>query len=232
MADLVFPGTFPLTDTTLVAATVDTLIWDESAPTASLAVIDGRLDETNLASSARIGYEHTQRGSHVDYAGASGTANLDYRWQMFGNWTTPAVALTGFTFDPAKDPYQPIPGANEAIYCKWPAWVLVEWTVFWTYIGGQTADADDPMRSQVFLMVDGAYSSSQLRSVGLMVAGGVDDDPRGYQKSRVWSGHATLSLAQGWHNIGLSIINDRRRRQGRVWACHIASMSIKRDTPA
>lgn len=161
----------------------------------SLSMVNGGLDNTNLAASLSITAEMTQKGSFIDMDGSSGTANLDYRHNWFGNLTWD---LDNNEFN-RTDQIQAIPGGCRAVYCKWPARALVLWTVFWEW-----SDCDDNTeRSLVQLYVDDVAQASQYRVIGRI--GTTRDTPQGYAKSRVWTGHTLLSLDQGWHDIGLKI---------------------------
>jgi len=205
----------PVADATTAVVDVNDWFYDPAAPSAALSIINGYLDYDNIPSNLNLSAEYTQRGSHVYGHKASGTANLDYRWTWFGEWTMPVVwSVTDY------DPYQPIPGGCTSLYVKWTARVLVVWTVFWM----NDSDDTDSDKSAIFLMVDGVEQPSQVRVIGRTDFSG---SPEGYKKHRSWSGQAWVSVTAGWHDFGLCILADEDIRNTRVYARSIIAVPFK-----
>lgn len=188
-----------------------TLFWDPTNIPASLMVINGRLDEDNFAGSFTIERDLTQRGSRVDGRSVFGTANLDYRYSWFADYTY------SYGVDDDKDPYVYVPGGCISLHLKHGAAVLFFWTVFW-----QSDSNDDDHRTGLLFLVDDEYQDSQRRVVGIGTDGGGGiGNVKSYKKGRVWSGHCLVELGRGYHDAGLAILADNRVRQTRV---HCVSM--------
>lgn len=209
----------PIADATTAVADVNDWFYDPAAPDEALSIINGYLDYDNIQTGLNLSAEHTQRGSHIYGQKASGTANLDYRWTWFGEWTIP-TPWTVLDYDP----YQPIPGGCTSLYVKWTSRVLVLWTVFWMNDNNDT----DAKKSAIFLMVDGVEQGSQVRTVGKADYGAAPvHDIVGYEEHRSWSGHAWVSVSPGWHDFGLCILANAAIRNTRVYARSIIVVPFK-----
>lgn len=218
MADPTFPYLPFSAGNTIDPSKVWTIFYDDDLAGAanSLQVICGGLDEDNLAGSFNPGPEHLQPGAAAFVVGSSGTANLDFKDVLFGEYETEEA----WAFD-SNAPYHGIPGGSRTVYLPWAAQVLVTWSVFWT----AAAMSSQIMKSDIFLMVDEDYEDAQMRRHGRISDG--FDNPEGYKKSRVWTGHALLELEAGWHDIGLCILADKAINMTRVHAVNIDLLCMK-----
>ncbi len=211
----------------LVASTVYGLFDSAATPAASLSVINGLLAYDNIpTATAVIAAEHTQRGSAVRGFSAAGTSNLDWRWTWFGDYTS--SAYNSYTVA-STDPYRHIPGANRTFYVPWAnADVLIFPQIFFNNDHYQSVQAN-PIRSDVFLMIDGTYEAAQRRSV--VFAGATAATPSGYKCHRAWCGHAYKSLSRGWHTVGLALLmeGDSDIRNTRTHSASIAVLLSKQS---
>ena len=189
MPDLTFPVEFPVSNgDTIVADDLNNFFYSPVNPDESLGIINGLLDFDNLDPSLEVTYSMTQRGSHVDMCGSSGTANLDYKGAKWFQDVEPI----------------PLPGGCRSYYCKWEeAQCLVMWTVFAQNIH----DSDDETAS-IKLTLDGDDVDAESRLITYEVFDDSSFPPSAqpvfaYKKARVWSGHAVLEIEKGWHDIGL-----------------------------
>mgnify|MGYP001596945393 CR=1 FL=1 len=208
---------------TIDPTTVNLMFNDPVSPDDSLSIINGVLDWQNFNEDTRVAAEHTQRGSAIRGWAVSGTANLDWRWTWFGDYVNPSV--TAFSLDDS-DPIQYIPGTCVEFYMPWDgcAWLFPQ--VFW--FNDHYADAGP--RSDMLLIVDGDFESSQRRSV---VWGGTGPSaPKGYSNHRAWSGHACVELTRGWHRAGIALlargyVSNVGFRNTRTYACSMAVLTCK-----
>lgn len=209
MADLTYnPAYFPMANgDAITAVALRELVYSETSPSASLAIVNGGLDYRNFATSFKVLAEHTQRGSLVEMESCAGTANLDYVGFWFAGYDSTATWLHAAESRPEA---RAIPGASKRIYVPATSIVRLAWTVFWTN------DNDNAnVRSRVFLEVDGVIQAGQMRQVNDAMDGGVH---KGYARNRVWSGSTIVTLTEGWHDIAMKVTADRGMRQTRVWA--------------
>lgn len=216
MADLAIPGAVqPADGGALVATDINTIFDDPTAPEDSLSVINGTLDYLNfdVGPDFLVPAELTQRGSFAQGWSVSGTANLDWRWTWFSNWQTPAeTAATGRAVADT-DPIQYIPGACLEFYAPSTGYALIQWTVFWnndSYAGPISA------ASEMMLLIDGTYQTAQRRKVTYV--GDTSANPQGYARHRAWTGHALVSVTQGWHRAGIALLADEDIRNTRTHA--------------
>lgn len=215
------PAIYPFTDGDVIdPADLNYMFYNDTTIVDALSILNGGLDIDNFSTGFVVGAEHTQRGSFVESGGVSGTANLDFKYTWFGEYQTPSP----WTFDEDLDPAIFLPGACETIYLKWAAHVLVMWEVFW--MNGNVSS--DDLRSAIILTVDGSAEPGQQRTVARM--GTTIATPQGYAKARCWTGHALLTLEQGWHNIGLALIADSQFTMTRVHACSLDYVAFKLPT--
>jgi hypothetical protein len=136
------------------------LFHDLDSPSTSLAVLNGLLDENNLASGESIKDEHTQRGSWCFARGSAGNLNLDYFGPQFGD----------FTGDTNSDEAVAIPGGGVPVFIPWAgARVLVMAQVFWTNSSDNTAED-----SVIFLRRNSStVDANTYRRVNLTIDTGV-----------------------------------------------------------
>lgn len=216
-----FPGTFPLTS----GDTTDpdlyfTFLYDDASPLRSMSAINGLLVDTDLANSFQPDHVFTQRGSHVDCEGSSGTAAIDYVGAyVFGSYRS--------TFPPvAKNPYRAIPGASRAFYMPWDGSVLVTWSVFWT-----ARSTSSNHSAYVFAALDGTRITDDYRRTQQVAfdTGTVYNyyAIKGYEKARVWSGHTWIDTTAGWHDFGLYLLCDSRIHSTRVHSANVNLMKFK-----
>lgn len=186
---------------------------------ASASVINGLLDIDNIVNvgTPAIDARDTQRKSAVDLTYSAGTANLDYRWTWFGDYTSPTDE-TVVTVE-AYDPFQYIPGGCRSFRMKRDGFALVMWNIFWN--NDNYDAAVNTYRSDIVLMVDGAFETSCRRSVNRTAT--VSTNPVGYTAHRAWCGHALLTLTKGWHNVGLALLADQNIRNTRI---HSVSINV------
>lgn len=207
-------------NTKIVADTVNLLFNDATTPEASLSVINGLLDWENLDESRVVSAEHTQRGSAITGSGVAGTANLDWRWTWFSNYSSKTD--TSFVLG-AADPYQFIPGGCKPFFMPWDGVALVHWSIFWwndQYSGTVP-------RSDVFLMFDGDRWENHRRAVGMA---GTEPNPVGYRTHRCWSGFAVIDADKGWHDVGLALLADSDIRNTRTYSVSIVVLRCKTRT--
>jgi hypothetical protein len=219
MADLVYePTIYPFVDgAPLVAADLNYMFYNDTVSVDSLAIVNGGLNVDNFSNGFVVGPEHTQRGSFASGGESSGTANLDWKYTWFADYTTPVP----FAYVQDLDPAYPIPGGCCAPYLKYDSWVLVLWQVYWM---NASLSSFNPW-STIFLMVDGAYVAANARSVNQI--GATVSTPNAYAKARSWSGHAWLNLDQGHHDIGLVLLADSGIPMTRTHAASIAWVAFR-----
>ena len=213
--------TTPSDGTTLDADAIQKLWIFRYNIETTLGVINGLLDIDNITVGTSVDARDTQRKSAVDLHFAAGTANLDYRWTWFGSYTS--VTDTSATDIESTDPIQYIPGGNRQFYAKYDGTAIVMWMVFWN--NDNYDAAVNTYRSDVVLMLDGAYVTAQRRSVNRTAL--ASDNPEGYPSHRAWSGHALVDLTQGWHTVGLAVLSDKNIRNTRIHSVSINVLPFK-----
>lgn len=223
MATPNFPAAFPVVDGDPIdSSDLFGFFYDDVAPLKSMSTINGLLTSDDLANTFRVDFTYTQRGSHVDCSGSSGTANLDYTPKyVFPDYETGTT--TTFSVD-ATDSFRGIPGGGRNFYCPWAASVLVSWSVFWTS-AGIAAFPSVNYKSRIFLALDGTHDPGEIRQQPFALL--ADTAVNGYSRARTWSGHTWLDVAAGEHNVGLYIISDHRNSTSRIHSVNINVVPFK-----
>lgn len=217
MPTFTLPSPYSLSDTGVVTASdLNTFLYNGAAPTTAFNIINGELDGANLAGSATIGPEYTQRGSHVEGFSVAGTANLDYFRDNFANNTEISNVYAEKT-----NLSMPIPGGSMSFYLKQPRFVRFSWGVMWTCDCVVNAD-----KSRIVLYVNGTDVDAQYRQVGRTLDSSTPTKHEGYRKNRYWSGHHQRSMGQGWHSVSLRVQADSSIGTTRIWARHLDIMSF------
>lgn len=218
-----YDAAYPFVDgNAIYSADVFSKFYDDAAPLKSLSTINGLLTSNDLANAFRVDFTHTQRGSHVDCCGSSGTANLDYVPKYVfpdyetGSTTTFSVAAT--------DSFRGIPGGGRNFYSPYAASVLVTWSIFWTS-AGRAATASVNYKSRIFLALDGTHETGEIRQQPFALL--ADTTVNGYSRARSWSGHAWLDVAAGEHNVGLYIISDHRNSTSRIHSVNLNVLQFR-----
>jgi hypothetical protein len=205
----------------------------------SLEVLNGRLDEANLATDFLIDYLSIQDGSVSGGGMTSGTRNIDY----FGG-TSDKIdgwfdGVGQSELDAGIQNYLPIPGAGVQFYLPFSAFVLLTWQVSWV------SDAKTEQSSMIKLFVDGlpeythAFSRRCRRTMFRTDPGKEDGSTatvamgqkflRDRYKGRYWCGHRLLStLDAGYHSASLRISADENIKQSRVRARSMKYIYFKR----
>lgn len=222
MPALIFPAGFPFSNgDDFPADFLNSLFYDDTSDyIASLAIINGGLDEQNLAVGWEIQAEHTQRGSHIDMGSVARTANLDWRRSWFGGyaWTDPGTDELGDILSVGEvnaEPAKTVPGAAIEIHIKKTSQVLLMWEVFWM---NDSIQQDATAKSVMFLVVDGLHVPAQWRTVGQTH---IAEVPKGYEKARAWSGQVLVEMDEGWHSAEIRLISEGGTEpiaQVRTWA--------------
>lgn len=210
-----YPGYFPYSAGDLIDPDQYYGLIDPATNT-GLGIINGNLAETSIDSGFLVDFRYTQKRSHVDMAGASGTAALDFR----PKYLFPGYRGAWSNGPPGTAPAKLIPGGCEAVYMKWEGSILLTWSVFWT-----SYCDDNAKKSRIYLTLDGAFVEAEVRLQGQV---NYLSDVRGYRKARAWNGHALLQeVAAGWHNVGLNILVDNRVGNNRVHSVNLSSITFK-----
>lgn len=200
-------------------------------PTASLDVMNGFLDTTNLEPGNPFTRAHLQKGSQSGGGAAGATANMDFFKDLF---TGSSLAFRGDEKSDAelRGQYTPVPGAGVTFYLPYPAHVLFMWNIGWFNDGpfGQpTWDVGDPEGRAAFTGVasyDG-FNVSQLQLFFDNGLGVIQDTtnkrkcPAGYNNftggndathlasldtARYWCGHKLVKgMPAGQHSAGLRL---------------------------
>lgn len=212
--------------------TIDaTEVWQRfvnTTPEAGLTVINGSLDQDNIAAALTINREHVQPGALVDGWSAAGNANLDWRWSWFGSFDNTldgtadedAGAHGSAAAAPSAIPgiARPIPGGGRRFWLRRACRVLVTWQVMWTN-SSHSDESSERRLSTIFFTVDGdSYQTAQRRSVGQTATGAFPAEHEGYKKNRYWHGHMLLDLQRGYHDVQLYIAAHKDIPNTRVWA--------------
>lgn len=234
-----YPVTFPFTDDQEVSAeTLRDIIYNPSDPDGALSIINGNMDWRNIGSvgvsDTVIRKEHVQRGSLIQGWSVSGTANLDYRFNWFGDYSSEALS-----FDKDADVIsagRAIPGACKTFFVssgRAADLVRISWNIMWTNDNGWINDpGDQDFATHIYLKIiehgtaSPDASDGQIREVNRTVSGtGGSRAHEGSRKNRYWSGHEVVPLGTGHYTAALYIIQDTEIPQGRVWA---RSMNVRR----
>lgn len=218
MADLTLPAPYPFTTGEVVAASdYRNILYSASAPGSSLALINGLLDEDNIASGTEVQPEHTQRGSHIDGHGNAGNLSLNFFSDVFGEYSDSAFDSTD------ADEAKVLPGCTVRWFQRWTGGALLKWTAFWT----STSNGTDKF-TWAFLEVDGTYVLGQHRGVCRVLDSGATP-PRleGYRRSRLWSGHTIIAAAEGWHEAAIKVVAHNDITQSRAWARNMSVLQFK-----
>jgi hypothetical protein len=231
-----YPAPFPFLDASVVsAADLRSVIYNPSDLDGSLAILNGALDWDNIAGTNDVKREHTQRGSHVEAWTTSGTANLDYMYRWFSDYTTPSSSFVGTAA--ATQSARAVPGGSRTFFVRagssGQALIRMSWVANWTNDNGWGSTADLAEGTHIFLKlvprndttVD--MAGSQVREVNATCSGASGSEiHEGRRKNRTWSGHHLEWIsASGWYTAALYIIQDLSIRQSRVWC---RNMNVRR----
>ena len=222
MPDIV--PTAPFVDGT--AADADVLaeeLYQPLNPPGSMEVINGRLDNVNVAAPEVIDRRDIRSGTFTNGKSVGSTANLDY-FHNFFNFAEDANAPMGVA-SPADimlpalvSRHIAIPGAGQAFYLYYPSILFLTWHVGIETVntpagvGGDTDSLDQSVSLRLFVdgkVADGANNLNNYRKQFDTVQGSS-------AALRYYSGHCVLMPAdypsftsEGWHTAGIYIAHQK-----------------------
>ena len=223
MPDIV--PTAPFTDGS--AANADTFaeeLYQPLNPPGSMEVINGRLDEVNLAAGQNLDRRDVRPGTFTTANSVGATATVDY-FSDFFNLDTSSVDPMGATYDAditgtSLIPFHvPIPGAGQSFYLYYDSVVFLSWEVRLETLStladaaGDTSAKNDSISLRLFVdgkTVDGGNDLNNFRRQ-LRTLGG-----SGGTSQRSFAGHCVLTPAdfpsftsEGWHTAGIYIVHQQ-----------------------
>lgn len=197
---------------TISAAEMQSLLYSGSAPSTSLAILNGYLDNENVGIDD-IEAEHTQRGSAVRSDMVSSTLSLDYFDYLWGDHDPGAGSPPSWDSTDVQEATA-IPGACRDFYMPWNGYAMIKFQVFLA----NNSTAVNSL-SVAFLEVDGSYVTGQHRYVGRSInAVAAPPVHEGYKCSRLWVGHHRAALTAGHHSAAIKLIAHQDCQQTRAWA--------------
>jgi len=210
MPTITLPNTFADTNTSDVAAVMENFYSPDAATPDSLEVINGWLDDANLASGEKIQHYHLMPGA-VSVSGEVGSnATLDFFYNLFDMTN---AREDGHAVADATGAFVPIPGACATFWLPFaPTVFLASWNISWT------SDADNVDSPSIVRFVrDGVFDDVQRRIAPWTVYGnGTSVNYHPYHAQH-WSGHSyQTNITAGWHSMGLYIANGGSCTQSRV----------------
>lgn len=230
--NITYPGTFPFADNDEVSAEdLRAIIYNTADADGALSIINGNMDWLNIGavgvSDDVVKRDHIQRGSLVEGWAATGTANLDYRYNWFSDYETEALSFDKSAVEIAEG--RIIPGGARTFFinsARAHSLVRISWNIMWTNDNGWLNDPGDPARgTHIYLKIyprgaaDPDCEDGQVREVNRTVSGtGGGRAHEGSRSNRYWSGHHVVPLSTGWYTAALHIIQDKEIKQARVWA--------------
>lgn len=223
MPDIV--PTAPFTDGS--PANADTFaeeLYQPLNPPGSMEVINGRLDEVNLAAGQNLDRRDVRPGTFTTANSVGATATVDY-FSDFFNLDTSSVDPMGATYDAditgtSLIPFHvPIPGAGQSFYLYYDSVVFLSWEVRLETLStladaaGDTSAKNDSISLRLFVdgkTVDGGNDLNNFRRQ-LRTLGG-----SGGTSQRSFAGHCVLTPAdfpsftsEGWHAAGIYIVHQQ-----------------------
>tara|TARA_R110000823_G_scaffold10059_4_gene34840 strand:- start:224 stop:931 length:708 start_codon:yes stop_codon:yes gene_type:complete len=218
MPDIV--PTTPFTDG--LTANADTFageLYEPLNPPGNMEVINGRLDEVNLAAGQNLDYRDVRPGTFTTATSVGATATVDYFYDFFNFFqntdkpmgiTSPAD-ITGASLIPL---HIPIPGAGQSFYLYYNSIVFLSWDVQLEVNSSNALDTsslDDSISLRLFVdgaVVDGASNLTNIRRQ--LKTGGFS------AARRHFAGHCVLTPAdfpsftsEGWHTAGIYIAHQQ-----------------------
>ena len=196
-----------------------------STPDNTLEVLNGNLEENNLASGVEIQREHVQPGAGVQLSSSSGSINLDYFIDMWGG--------TDNTFGTGKN--QAIPGAGVRFFMPFDGDALIMAQIL--YMGSirePSAGSSNWTFFMRFATATGAGTAigptRRRIEENLDASNGAHD---GTYKLRHYSPHwwAEDLTAGQWYDANLYIVpiqGNADANQVRVWCRNIIAAPMKR----
>lgn len=245
MAVITYPGFFPFAGSdTAQGDQIYDLLYDPSAPAASLSVLNGSVSAGNFDAEFLLEDIHTQRGSAVDVVSASANANLDFRPSVFGGVTFDNLLLEQYEIPTLPGtPRTYIPGANVTHFFHWPDVIVIAlWSVHWN-----AHSPSDGGLSRVYFHLDGTIVRDSARNVastynsgagsgafdGAITVDSLDNfrPTYGFKKARFYSGHYVTPnddlIAGGWHSMGLAVVAEPSVGLTRVHARDIVVLAFR-----
>ncbi len=239
--NITYPATFPFADADVVeSANLRDIIYNTADADGALSIINGNMDWRNIGvvgvSDDVVKRDHIQRGALAQGWAATGTANLDYRYNWFSDYETDAD-----TFDKTASSIAQgriIPGGARTFFvnsARAADMIRISWNIMWTNDNGWLNDPGDTAKgTHIYLKIvpRGAAApdaeDGQVREVNRTVSGtGATRAHEGNRKNRYWCGHHLAPLATGWYTAALHIIQDKEIKQARVWA---RSLIVRRSS--
>jgi hypothetical protein len=219
MPDLVFPAAiFPVADGDAIEAeTLQDLIFDRGSPDESLAIINGLLDNDNIDASTEIQAEHTQRKSHVEIGGSSGTLNLDFTNHWFNSYDR----TSSFSYDAEElEQGRAIPGGGtRPFFIRKESLVRFGWQVSWS----NDNTSSITKHSAIYFKLHGPGDDPNPDAVSaqhrLVLKTFDSGDQEGYKRNRFWAGHHVAHIDEaGWYYGQLYVISHKDIDNTRIWA--------------
>lgn len=207
------------------AANADTFaeeLYQPLNPPGNMEVINGRLDEVNLAAGQTLDRRDVRQGTFTTATSVGATATVDYFYDFFNlaqiDPTSPMGAgptadITAASLIPL---HIPIPGAGQSFYLYYNSIIFLSWDVqLETASTPALADAsalNESISLRLFVdgaVVDGASNLTNIRRQLYTTAGGGN-------ARRHFAGHCVLTPAdfpsftsEGWHTAGIYIAHQQ-----------------------
>jgi len=196
-------------------------LYEPLNPPGSMEVVNGRLDNANLAAPEILDRRDIRSGTFTTGKSVGATANLDYFYDFynFAEDRNPPMGLVSpadITLPALVSRHMPISGAGQSFYLYYPSILFLTW-----HVGIETNN---------LVAAADVNSLDQSVSLRLFVDGKVADGANNldnYRKQfdtlqgssaalRYYSGHCVLTPAdypsftsEGWHTAGIYIAHQK-----------------------
>lgn len=191
--------------------------------------LQGLLDGFNIRNT-QVEAESTRRGALVQGWSCGGTASLDYLKYLYAHVDQTDTATWSDSSNPdavlMHETYiasgavrmDAIPGASHSFILTKPAYVLLQWNIFWV---SEIPAIEGRVHSHVALVVNGQADAAFVRSVSESTVATVRDyevrELQGFEANRHWHGHRLLRLNPGEHHVSLQHVCHQSVPSSRVW---------------
>ena len=215
------------------AANADTFaeeLYQPLNPPGNMEIINGRLDEVNLAAGQAIDRRDVRPGTFTTSTSVGATATVDYFFDFFNFHLQDSEPMGPISGVSAADPaiitkaaliplHVPIPGAGQSFYLYYSSILFLSWDVE-LEVEGLVNATDSAVKTDgisLRLFIDGAVvdGASDLKNIRKQMSAGEPTTVNGTAR-RHYAGHCVLIpteyqtfTSEGWHKAEIRIAHQQ-----------------------